>query len=199
MRGWFDSPIESLKSAYNTAVQKWQAALSALDSEYEQFMQHRDYALTDDELAPRWHDLNGKIDLMQSTIQGVQDAVASIVEFFQGVGETVGLSGRNTLQGLGALPALPWALIATIGAGTAAVWTLANSVHTFNVDAINRQIAEQNVIRVERGEAPLPFIDLSPPGGGFMAGLSGTTKWMVIGVLGIMAFKALNDSQRRLT
>ena len=199
MKGWFDSPIESLKAAYNEAVQKWQAALQSLDFEYEQFMQHRDYALSDDELAPRWNDLNGKIDLLQTTIQGVKDAIDTIADFFAGIGEAVGLSGGRTMQGLGALPALPWAWVAVITAGTATVWALVNSVHTFNVDAINRQISEQNVIRAQRGEAPLPFVDLDPPGGGFMAGLSSTAKWAVIGLLGIMAFKAYSDNQRWLT
>lgn len=210
--GWLDSPIESFKAAYNGAIAKWQDALASLDSAYAEFQANRDYALSDDELGPRWSELDGKISFLQSTIQGVSNAKDAIVNFISSFGEpgvdnTIldsrdylaqsGLSGRKNMGGMGFLPAIPWSFVALITAGVAAVWTIVNQLRSFNVDVLNRKIAEQNILNSQTGKPLIPFIDLGPPeGGGVLSGLSDTTKWAVIGLLGMLAFKAFNEHKR---
>jgi hypothetical protein len=194
MDGWFDSPIESFKAAYNDGVTKWREALAAFDIAYAEFMDNQAYAQTDDALSGKWGDLSGKVSLLQSTIEGVESAIASIVNFFGGIGQTMGLSGRQTMQGLGVLPAIPWALVALVTAGIAGVWALTNEMRGFNIDVANSKIAEENIRRSQNNEPPLPFIDLGGPSGGLFAGVSSTAKWVAIGVLGYLA---LNMVEKR--
>ncbi|HJW55868.1 MAG TPA: hypothetical protein VJ577_11390 [Burkholderiaceae bacterium] len=189
LQGWFDSPIESFRNAYNEAADNWRNAMAMLDAAYNEFQANREYALSDDELAGQYGDLDSRVSLLQSTIQGVESAISTITNFFSSVGQAIGLSGSQTIQGLGVLPAIPWALVTLITAGIAGVWAVINSLREFNTTVANKKIAEQNIINSQNGAPLIPYLDLGPPGGpggGLLSGVSGTVKWAAIGLLGFM-------------
>ncbi len=195
MNGWLDSPIESFKAAYNEAIEKWTDALSAFDAAYSEFVENEQYVHTSDDtrLVSQYDDAAGRVGLIQSTIQGVRDAMSSIGSFIGGVGSAIGLSGVQTARGMGfILPAIPWALVATITAGVAALYTVTNYMLSSNTAVANAKIAEQNILNSQQGLPLIPFIELqTAQSGGIFSGLSDTAKWLTYGILGYFALKLL--------
>lgn len=195
LSGWFDSPIEEFKLRYSDVQQRWNSALVALDQERVTFYANENFARSDPELMPAFETLEGKLNFMQSTISGVQSAFSSVVDFFSGIGNVLGI-GNNSLSGLGVIPAIPWATVALITTGIAGVWALARELRSFNVDVTNKQIALANIARAEQGLDPLPYVNEISSGGGFFEGVNETAKYLVIGALIVFVLPKLLDNRK---
>lgn len=200
MNGWFDSPIESFKQMYQDAVDNWTAALQALDAAHTEFVANYDYAQGDPDLFGQWSSIDNKVGILQGTIDTVKSAMTSVGNFFGGVGSAVGLTPQAAMNGLGFLPAVPWALVGVIAASSAGVWVIVNEMRGFNVDVTNKRIAEQNILRAQQGLELLPYVPSG--GGGLFAGafdgLSSTAKWIALGIAGYVALQ-LVQSRKRLS
>lgn len=198
MKGWLDSPIESFKETYRQLIDKWQAAMDALDAAYGEFRGNYDYAQQDAELASKWAELDGKVSLLETTVQGASDAIDGMKNFFSSVGSSIGLSGREmTMKGMGILPAVPWALVGIVTAGIAGIWLVINALRAFNIDVTNRKIAEQNIINSQEGKPSIPYLDLSDSSvGGVFSALPDTAKWAAIGVIGFLLIRAFDHGNR---
>lgn len=193
MDGWFDSPIESAKQAYNDAVGKWQSMLADLDAAVANFNSVQDLVADDPVLQDRWNTANGHLQLFQDTINSVKSAITTIVGWFNSAGQAV--SSAVGLSGMGALPVIAWIGIVTAGvaAGTALIYEL-RGVYT---DTINAQIAQQNIVNSQQNKPLIPFLDMgSPGGGGLLSGVSDTAKWITIGVLGYLAYEAFKETRK---
>lgn len=200
MNGWFDSPIESFKQMYQDAVDKWNAALEALDAAHTEFVANYEYASGDPDLFGQWSSIDNKVGILQGTIDTVKSAMSSVGSFFSSVGSAVGLTPQATMNGLGFLPAVPWALVGVIAASSAGVWAIVNEIRGFNVDVTNKRIAEQNLLRAEQGLEPLPYVTSAGSGGlfaGAFDGLSSTAKWIALGI-GAYVVLQMVQSRKRL-
>jgi hypothetical protein len=197
MDGWFDSPVESFKASWNDAIGQWQAALAALDAAYSEFLANQEFASEDTDLSPRWLDLADKVAMLQATVDGVGGAIASARNFFTGIGNAVGLSGKRS--GLGLLPVIPWALVGLVSAAVAGVYVVVNSLRQFNIDVTNKKIAEQNILNSQQGKPLIPLISVSDSSGGVFSGVSDTAKWITYGVIGYMLLKFLEGNSRGRT
>jgi hypothetical protein len=191
MNGWLDSPIESFKAAYASAVAKWNAALSDLDAAYTEFLTHEAEVQDDPEMSARYDDLSGKVNLLQSTIQNVSGAITSVQDFFKSIGSAVGMSGA---PGLGLIPAIPWALVGLVTAGIAGVYVVVNALRGFNLDATNKGIAKTNLQLASEGKPMIPYVTGS--GSGLFDGLSETAKYVAYGLAAWIAYQLIKDSNR---
>lgn len=196
MAGWFDSPIESFKAAVNDALAQWSGALADLDTAYAEFNVNRDFAHEDADLSPRWNDLDGKVAVVEGTIQSVGNAITSIQDFFKSIGSAVG--SAVGLSGMGLLPVVPWALVGLVTAGVAAIYVLVNALRQFNVDVTNKRIAEKNIELVSQGLDPLPYMGAAEAGtgGGLFAGLPETAKWIAYAAIAYFAYELLKGNRR---
>lgn len=192
LQGWFDSPIETAKAKYQQYIADWNNALQQLDTERYNFYSNPS-AADDPDLSERYHSLDNKLSLLQSTIDGTNNAVSSVMDFIRGVGASVGLSGIQTVNGLGLAPIAVAGWVALILAGTAAVWALINELRAFNVDVTNKQIAQENIRRSQSGQSPLPLIDTRSTGP--LAGISDTAKWISVGVIGYFLLKLISNER----
>lgn len=194
LAGWFDSPIETFKAKYNEVIAKWNDALAALDAERTDFYANQDFAQSDPDLGPQWSALDGKLSMLQSTIDNVSGAATSIVNFLRSVTDGLGITSAG-VSGLGILPAIPWALVGLVAAGSAAVWALAHEVRLFNLDATNKRLAIENIARSQQGLPPLDLVADSSSSGGIFAGLSDVAKWATYAAIAFALLKLLEGKR----
>lgn len=178
--------LDDFRARFDTAVGEYREAVAGLNRAEAALYEVANQAAKNPQDLEAWHDEMNRIIAMQTTMETVESSVQAIGDFFASASDFLGLSGFRS-KNLGLIfPAVPWATLALITGGAAAIWIVIDGVIAF-VNVMRRKaIDEANIARADTGTAPLPYPpDLLPgAGGGLTGGLQSTAdilKWFVIG------------------
>lgn len=193
--------VDDFKAKYDAAVAEYSAAADALGNAEAELWNVAPQANKSAEDAAAWQDEMNRIIAMQTTIETVNSSIRSIADFFADAGSFLGLSGFRA-KNLGfALPAVPWATLAVITGGAAAIWVVIDGVIAF-VNVMRRKaIDEANLERANQNLPPLPYPpDLRPGAGGGLTDIFGNTaailKWLTIGGIVMLVLPELKRMKR---
>ena len=188
--------LDDFKARYDAAVAEYREASNTLNAAESALYDVAEQAQKNPDDLAQWQSEMNKIIAMQSTMESAENAMRSVADFFASMGSFVGLSGmREKKLGL-FFPAVPWATLALITGGAAAIWVVIDGVIAF-VNVMRRKaIDEANLARIAAGQTPTEYPpDLRPgAGGGLTAGLqSGAdlVKWLTIGGVVLLVLPGL--------
>lgn len=154
------------------------------------------YASGDDSAISQYQDAVNRVNSTQSARDSALAAAQQARDFISATAPSVGLSG------LGLLPAIPWAFVAAIVAGTAAIYAAANFANTFFNQWQIRRWNDANIAQQQAGGEPLqgqPLLADTSLGitsgfagiGSIFSGMGDLTKWIVLGIGAYFVIKML--------
>lgn len=177
----------NFKQKFSDAVAQLDNASAALDQaennlyavQYQASLDPNDYA--------EWQDNFAKVNAAISTRDAARGAVATASGWIGNIKSAFGLSG------LGLLPEIPYATVAIITGGAAAIWAVVQAANAF-VDKMNLKAwNDENIRRSQNGQIPLPDstrpVPLSSPS--IFAGVTDLSKIIVFGAIAVLILPSL--------
>lgn len=173
--------IQRFKNEFADAVQKLDNAVFAIGPREAQLMQYQTIAAQNPDDYAAWQSEMNKVQTANGVITTAQTAVQQVSSWWASIKDTFGLSG---LRAVGVLPllAVPWGLIATITAATAAVVAIVYSSGALVDSLALKAWNAENISRSQQGLPPLPKPELVGTGG-FFSGLGDLAKFAVVGMI----------------
>lgn len=167
--------VDDFRARVDAAIADYQSAGARLAQSESYLYDVASIAQQDEHTAAEWQSNLEKVIAAQSTIEGVESAINSVRGFFNSIGEFFSLSGVKTRPLGFVFPAVPWALVGLITAGTAAMLVISDSVNSF-------------VDRMSPGYVPKRST---------IGEISDTVKWIIGGAVALMIVPELLKSRAR--
>lgn len=181
--------LGDIPTSYSDAVSQWQAAVASFNSAYTEFLNYKDAAANDPQLASAWNDLASRANFAQIGIRDIASRLGAATTAVSNAVDTGGelvanaiesVFGLPSLKGLGIAPLVVGVAIATIIGSTAYLASVAADLIKFNRVM---SAARDSSANADQTTALLRAAGL-PGSGGIFGGFS---KNLALGVLGIGA------------
>lgn len=189
----WDAASGAVSDQWTAAVNRWHEAVAELEQNMQrhQSMRHMAEQLGPEELEA-WEAQKEKVEVIQGAITTLRNQLAAVTNWASST------FGSNNLQGMGAIPLVP---IAVITGSIAAVVAVSYSVFSYD----NQLQAKWDYIKANPDMTPDQVADLISSGGGGMfdgtfSGASNAAMWIAIAgalfVFGPRVMKMLENNRR---
>jgi hypothetical protein len=188
--------LASFQQKFSDAVAQLDAQSAALDQAENDLYAVQLQASKDPADYAEWQNQFAKVNAAISTRDAAKNAVATASSWWNSAKSALGLAGlrpSHALGALGFLPEIPWATIALITGGAAAIAAVIAAVNSF-VDKMNLKAwNEENIRRSQAGEAPLPDSSRPAPlsNPSIFSGVTDLSKVIVFGLIAVFVLPVI--------